>query len=179
MIPYKIICDQDDTTDSQRAHKGLRLSLSTPYKKTKEMHNATGGIDAANETITSQRPAVKVSLCGKNGAGRSMLIDADDWMAVESTLGAQWTTVRIGAAGGKSYVCTGRVDAVRAAGIEGNTLFLSRWLAGRLGKPGRAAFFKNGDALDLRRSNLVFERSAIASVRRLREAVVVEPYTGD
>jgi hypothetical protein len=120
-------------------------------------------------------PRVRVSLGGKNGAGRSMLIDRADWDSVREALGEHWGLLR--GSDGKDRVCTSRKDALQAAGewTSGPILFLSRWLL----KPtsGKRVWFADGDPTNLTRSNLSTNRNPMlcgpnSDVRR--RTVVVE-----
>ena len=104
------------------------------------------------------RPCVRVSLNGCHGAGKFMLLDPADWLNVERLFGQVWVLIAMDRMGrSNSYrIATARKEAtskVDPAFLVHGILTLSRWL---LGVTQRDVWvrYRNGNATDLRRSNL-------------------------
>lgn len=124
---------------------------------------------------TDDPTAVRVPLFGKHGAGFFMTLDAADWPLVQREWGSIWTLLPNG--NGRSYVsaCLRRCGQVDQPG-SGDTARLARLLVGA-GR-GEMVVYRDGDTLNLRRSNLLFldrkgakkwrKEQAVASVGAVR-----------
>lgn len=107
-----------------------------------------------------------VALSGTHGAGLHMTVDRDDWEHARRTWGGRWI---IHAVGGCRYVASGRRQAT--ASVKQNASCPLAYLARLLmaAKPGETVIFRNGDTLDLRRSNLaVLDEAAAAALKHKR-----------
>ena len=128
------------------------------------------------------RPCVRVSLNGCHGAGKFMLLDPADWINVERLFGQVWVLVAMDRKDRpNSYrVATARKEAtskVDPAFLVHGLLTLSRWL---LGVTQRDVWvrYRNGNATDLRRSNL-YLHSISGSPLPVPSLAPTDPQQGD
>ncbi|MBL6459599.1 hypothetical protein JMJ55_30320 [Belnapia sp. T6] len=111
---------------------------------------------------------VEVGLSGAYGAGKQMILDAEDWDVASAKYGSAWSLVSNGT--GRDYVRAGRA-ALRGAAQQprshGNAT-LGRLLLDA--DPGEVVVYRNGNALDLSRPNLLkLSRAEAATWRREHE----------
>ena len=101
----------------------------------------------------------RVPLSGRYGAGRWMTLDADAWEAVRQRFGKDWYLSPSKYWKGKAIsfrVRTGRRDPNErciSAHFPSGVITLSRWLVNAT-KPQQQVTYRDGDCLNLRRSNL-------------------------
>lgn len=122
------------------------------------------------------KPVAWVSLSGRHGIGKSMLLDAEAWAEVSARYGAGW---RLGGnSKGNFYIRAGRQQVLRVARQPGDDprATLSRILTNAA--PGEVVVFKSGDTLDLRRSNLLKMTKAQAAFYRAERSAQRVAATG-
>ena len=103
--------------------------------------------------------AVRVSLCGTHGQGREMVLTAEDW-AQASAITPHWFGNRP-RRGGKVYVVAGnrQAEAVSRSHAGGRALYLSRVLVQP--ETHQQVYMRDGNALNLLRSNLTVDRRGL------------------
>ena len=127
----------------------------------------------------STAPAVRVTLTGRNGRGRWMVLDLADWNDISASHGRVWTLT------GKKLPGVQRVITTRpeAKGAEGSVgaVTLSHVIAGRMfpGLDGERVYHRNNDGTDLRRSNLTLDPAEVVRKDPVADSVVVEPFEAD
>lgn len=115
------------------------------------------------------REAVRVSLGGKRGEGRFVILDADVWDGlVVPMYGAGWGVNASGK--GTPYVCRSvqcfADEARRGSKQRSHRAILRLHRVVAEPKPREVVLFRNGDTLDLRRANLECVTKAEAAKRR-------------
>ena len=121
-------------------------------------------------------PRVRVWLTGERGAGKSMVLDRDDWEMLSRDFGDRWTLTRPNHPTAKPHIITRRRKARQAAGELANlsNVYLGRIIARP--KRGEHVHYLDGDSLNLTRSNLTTRKPT----RWEREAPVrVHYFDGD
>lgn len=114
-----------------------------------------------NSLVVDGRLAVSVALCGRHGQGRCMVLEEIDWKRVKLVLGERWN---VGRTGGFEYV-TGYSGKAGLAAGNSKGLILARWLTHA--EPGEVVLYRDGDAMNLVRANLVVvsRREALEAMR--------------
>ena len=121
-------------------------------------------------------PRVRVWLTGERGAGKSMILDREDWEMLARDYGERWTLTRPNHPTAKPHIITRRQKARRAAGDLANSsnVYLGRIIA--CPKRGEHVHYLDGDSLNLTRENLTTRKPT----RWEREAPVrVEYFDGE
>jgi hypothetical protein len=120
-------------TKAKRRRKAKAKPLPQPFKP------QPACVSAAQ--IADGRLAVAVKLQGANANGEEMVVDEWEWPRIRLAFGDVWGVLVN--RGYRYVVAIGRHGGLR----------LARWIAGAKG--GEVVSYRNGDSLDLRRSNLV------------------------
>jgi hypothetical protein len=109
--------------------------------------------------------AVHVPLGGAHGAGRFMVLDAEDWRHVSRTWGCRWfLTMR---PGGREYVVGTPPKRLRG---DWPSVMLARLITSA--RRGELVQHRDGDALNLRRANLrLLDHEAARQWRRAQMAL--------
>lgn len=122
-------------------------------------------------TVDGER-ALAVALSGRFGQGREALISPDDWERISAAAGTAWSVNRAG--GGQEYVASGAREAYAASQDRSQRGSEPKTILARLVVEGdtpidrsHSVAYRNGDRLDVRRSNLeVIPRREVMQYRR-------------
>ena len=123
---------------------------------------------------------VRVSLYGKHGRGREMILEREVWDDVKTQFTERWIVLRPNGSG-LLYVASGRWTVRHTARVPGEVpvLPLARYVAGA--PRGKVVVYRNGNSLDLRRENLEIISRTEQTRRRMeaKRAAREEVRTGD
>lgn len=96
---------------------------------------------------------MSVPLYGAVAKGRRFYVDLLDWERIKLFLGEEMCANEPKGDKGPAYVISKRAKAITAARSKGFVVILARWLTGAT--PGHVIAYRDGDSLNLIRSNLV------------------------
>jgi len=106
--------------------------------------------------IESNPPTVAVQLFGKHGEGREVLLNERDWTRIAADYGEVWNVI---STGGYPYVATSRREAYQRSRHFGTTpVSLAKVIMRAKGRD--RVVLRDGDALNLQRSNLKLVKAA-------------------